>query len=116
MAYQRKQWLGILAIGVAITAMPSVARADMVLIDATPAASFVDLEAQGFGAAPRMLVETGNVTPQPQCRLSDFGVTADIVIERKSYALQNVLINLRRPSAPPSIDDFFPCPPPVFAK
>jgi hypothetical protein len=43
MADQRKTWLGILAIGVATTAMPSVARADLVLIGATAAANFVDL-------------------------------------------------------------------------
>jgi hypothetical protein len=46
-----------------------VAWADIVLIGLTPAASFLDLGAQGFGAAPRLLtlqtntVETGNVTP-----------------------------------------------------
>ena len=61
--------VSLFAMGVAIAAMPSVARADLVLIGATPAASFRDLGAQGFGAAPRMLtlqtngVETGNVTP-----------------------------------------------------
>ena len=42
---QRKLWLGVLAIGVAITAMPSVARTDLVLIGETPAASSVDLGA-----------------------------------------------------------------------
>src|SRR5262245_47047518 len=70
MAYQRKfSSLGILAIGLAVTAMPSIARADIVLINGTPLASFIDLGAQGFGNAPRMLtlqtngVETGNVTP-----------------------------------------------------
>ena len=58
-----------LAIGVAIAAMPSVARANLVLINGTPTASFVDLGAQGFGAAPRMLTlqdntfEFGSVTP-----------------------------------------------------
>ena len=59
----------VLAIGVAVAAMPRVARADIVLLGANPAAVFVDLGAQGFGNAPRMLtlqtntVETGNVTP-----------------------------------------------------
>ena len=59
----------VLALGVAIAAMPSVARANLVLINGTPSASFFDLGAQGFGAAPRLLtlqttgVETGNVTP-----------------------------------------------------
>src|SRR5262245_24316975 len=53
----------------ALAAVPSVARADLVLINGTPAASFTDLGAQGFGTAPRMLtlqtntVETGSVTP-----------------------------------------------------
>jgi hypothetical protein len=61
--------LGILAIGVALTAMSSGARADLMLINGTPAASFIDVGAQGFGNAPRMLteqtngIETGSVTP-----------------------------------------------------
>jgi hypothetical protein len=59
--------LGIGLLGMA--AMSSVARADIVLVGATPALSFVDLGSQGFGNAPRMLtlqtntVETGSVTP-----------------------------------------------------
>jgi hypothetical protein len=53
----------------AIAAMSSVAQADLVLIGGTPVASFVDLGAQGFGTAPRMLTlqdntfEFGSVTP-----------------------------------------------------
>jgi PEP-CTERM motif len=49
--------------------MSSVAQADLVLIGGTPANSFRDLGAQGFGAAPRMLTlqdntfEFGSVTP-----------------------------------------------------
>jgi len=49
--------------------MSSVAHADLVLVGATPADSFRDLGAQGFGAAPRMLTlrdngfEFGSVTP-----------------------------------------------------
>src|SRR5439155_20295475 len=58
-----------------LAATSSVAWANLVLVSpinqpvATVAASFTDLGAQGFGAAPRMLtlqtngVETGNVTP-----------------------------------------------------
>jgi hypothetical protein len=52
-----------------MAAMASVASANLVLIGGTPAASFVDLGSQGFGAAPRLLtlqtntVETGSVTP-----------------------------------------------------
>jgi hypothetical protein len=59
----------VLATCGAMAAMSSVARADLVLIGATPATSFFDLGSQGFGAAPRLLtlqtntVETGNVTP-----------------------------------------------------
>jgi hypothetical protein len=59
----------VLATCGAMAAMSSVARADLVLIGGTPAASFVDLGAQGFGTAPRLLtlqtntVETGSVTP-----------------------------------------------------
>jgi len=70
LALARKATLAsVFAIGVAIAATPSVARADIVLVGADPASSFVDLGAQGFGNAPRMLtlqtngVETGNVTP-----------------------------------------------------
>jgi hypothetical protein len=52
-----------------IAAMSSVARADLVLVGPTPAMSFVDLGAQGFGNAPRLLTEqtntfeSGSVTP-----------------------------------------------------
>ena len=52
-----------------LAALPSVAQADLELIGPTPADSFVDLGAQGFGNAPRMLTlqttgtETGSVTP-----------------------------------------------------
>jgi hypothetical protein len=65
----------VLATCGAIAAMSSVARADLVLMDANgtqvsnPAASVVDLGANGFATAPRMLtletdtVETGSVTP-----------------------------------------------------
>ena len=70
LAFARKATrVSLFAMGIAIAAMPSVARADLVLIGATPAESFRDLGAQGFGAAPRLLtlqttgVETGSVTP-----------------------------------------------------
>ena len=65
----------VLATCGAIAAMSSVARADLVLMDANgtqvvnPAASLTDLGAQGFATAPRMLtlqteiVETGSVLP-----------------------------------------------------
>jgi hypothetical protein len=49
--------------------MSSVARADLVLTGATPATSFIDITAQGFGAAPRLLTmqtttfESGSETP-----------------------------------------------------
>ena len=52
--------------------MSSVAQASLVLVGGTPADSFVDLGAQGFGAAPRLLtmqgtgqqdILTGSVTP-----------------------------------------------------
>jgi hypothetical protein len=53
-----------------LAAMSSVARADIILVPGpTPADSFVDLGAQGFGNAPRMLTlqtntfESGGVTP-----------------------------------------------------
>ena len=53
----------------ALAAMSGVAQAELVLVGGTPQNSFVDLGAQGFGTAPRMLtlqtntVETGSVTP-----------------------------------------------------
>jgi hypothetical protein len=65
----------VLATCGAMAAMSSVARANLVLVGsnglpvATVAASFVDLGAQGFGNAPRLLtlqtntVETGSGTP-----------------------------------------------------
>jgi hypothetical protein len=49
--------------------MSNAARADLVLTGLTPARSFVDLGAQGFGNAPRLLTEqtntfeSGSVTP-----------------------------------------------------
>lgn len=52
-----------------LVAMSSVAWADLILIGGTPANSFTDLGAQGFGNAPRMLTlqtndyESGYVTP-----------------------------------------------------
>jgi hypothetical protein len=52
-----------------LAATASVAQADLVLINGTPALSFVDIGAQGFGAAPRLLtlqtsgIETGFETP-----------------------------------------------------
>src|SRR5262245_64867612 len=59
-----------------VVAMSSVAQASLILVGGNPpvpvatvAASFTDLGAQGFGAAPRMLtlqdngIETGSVTP-----------------------------------------------------
>jgi hypothetical protein len=65
----------VLATCGAIAAMSSVARADLILMDAngvatiTPAASLTNLGVNGFAAAPRMLtletntVETGSVRP-----------------------------------------------------
>src|SRR5437870_2811714 len=59
---------GVAALTIAgVTALP--AHADIALTGATPAASFVALGAQGFGAAPRLLTEqtspfeSGGVTP-----------------------------------------------------
>jgi hypothetical protein len=52
-----------------LAATSSVAWADIVLTGATPQASFVDIGAQGFGNAPRLLTlqttpfESGGVTP-----------------------------------------------------
>ena len=63
MAYQRKLWLGILAIGVAITAMPSVARTDLVRIGETPAASFVDLGAVTLPVSTPVDVVHGDAVP-----------------------------------------------------
>ena len=73
---KRSRFLSLLLLGaVAAFVSPPVAQASLILIDAngnpvnTVAGSFVDLGAQGFGAAPRMLtlqtndVETGFVTP-----------------------------------------------------
>jgi hypothetical protein len=73
---KRSRFLSLLLLGaVAAFVSPPVAQASLILIDAngqpvnTVAESFVDLGAQGFGAAPRMLtmqttgVETGSVTP-----------------------------------------------------
>jgi hypothetical protein len=65
-------WVAATAATLALTgvaAMSSTARADLVLVGGTPAASFVDLGAQGFGNAPRMLTlqtntfESGSGTP-----------------------------------------------------
>src|SRR5438876_742394 len=58
---------GAAALGITLLAPP--ANATLVLTGPTPAASFVDLGAQGFGNAPRMLTlqtndfESGSVTP-----------------------------------------------------
>jgi hypothetical protein len=58
---------GAAALGIALLAPP--AHASIVLTGGTPAASFVDLGAQGFGNAPRLLTlqthpfESGGVTP-----------------------------------------------------
>ena len=52
-----------------LLATASVARADLILVGGTPSGSFIDLGAQGFGNAPRMLTlqdngyEFGSVTP-----------------------------------------------------
>jgi hypothetical protein len=65
-------WVAATAATLSLTgmaAMSSAARADIILIGGTPAASFRDLGAQGFGTAPRMLTlqdntfEFGSVTP-----------------------------------------------------
>jgi hypothetical protein len=68
MKYKRK--FAQLALGAAAATLAmTVARADIVLVGATPATSFTDLGAQGFGNAPRMLTlqtndfESGGVTP-----------------------------------------------------
>src|SRR5262249_17516478 len=73
---KRSRFMSLLLLGaVAAFVSPPVAQASLILIkvDGQPAAtvaeSFVDIGAQGFGNAPRMLtlqtndVETGNVTP-----------------------------------------------------
>src|SRR5262245_50941239 len=74
-SFQEETMRLLLAASVALAAMSSVARADLILVDSnnlpvsSVAASFTDLGAQGFGTAPRMLtlqandVETGSVTP-----------------------------------------------------
>ena len=43
----------------AMLATASAARANLILINGTPSASFVDIGAQGFGNAPRMLTLQG---------------------------------------------------------
>ena len=45
----------ISTVGAAFLGAPTNARADLVLSGATPATSFIDLGAQGFGNAPRLL-------------------------------------------------------------
>ena len=68
--------VGALALFAAGTTFPGAANANLVLVGgnppvpvATPAASFTDIGAQGFGAAPRLLTlqtntfESGSVTP-----------------------------------------------------
>ena len=68
--------VGALALFAAGTTFPGAANANLILVGgnppvpvATPAASFTDIGAQGFGAAPRLLTlqtntfESGSVTP-----------------------------------------------------
>ncbi|HMF12360.1 MAG TPA: hypothetical protein VKE94_08640, partial [Gemmataceae bacterium] len=66
-------WLRTAHIGLATCAVlassSSVAHAELILLGQVPAQAFIDLGAQGFGNAPRMLTlqtntfESGNVTP-----------------------------------------------------
>ncbi len=64
-----KGFLVVIATCAVLVATSSMAKADLVLTGPTPATSFVDLGAQGFGNAPRMLTlqdktfEFGSVTP-----------------------------------------------------
>lgn len=59
----------VIATCAVLAAMSSVAKADLVLVNGTATASFVDLGAQGFGNNPRLLTlqtspfESGSVTP-----------------------------------------------------
>jgi hypothetical protein len=62
----------VIATCAVLAATSSVAKADIILLGATPAAAFVDLGAQGFGNDPRLLTlqtkdfESGGVTPVNQ--------------------------------------------------
>lgn len=59
----------VIAMCAVLVATSSVAKADIVMLGATPTAAFLNLGGQGFGADPRMLtlqttgIETGNETP-----------------------------------------------------
>lgn len=59
----------VIAACAVLAATSSVAKADLVLVNGTPSASFIDLGAQGFGNAPRLLTlqdspfESGFMTP-----------------------------------------------------
>src|SRR5258705_5165982 len=109
---KRSRFLSLLLLGaVAAFVSPPVAQASLILTDAngqpanTVAQSFVDIGAQGFGAAPRMLtlqtntVETGSVTPvevvhddsvpgankstNPTLATLDWGADGQVVIDVK---------------------------------
>jgi hypothetical protein len=76
MTFLRLTAVGALALFAAGTTFPGAANAHLILVGgnppvpvATPSASFTDIGAQGFGAAPRLLTlqtntfESGSVTP-----------------------------------------------------
>ena len=73
----------------AILATASVAHANLVLVGGTPDMSFVDLGAQGFGNAPRLLtiqaipasltIESGSVAPDGADADSDPEVSGDAI-------------------------------------
>jgi hypothetical protein len=83
----------IWAAGLGFIGAPTDGRADLVLVGGTPQNSFVDIGAQGFGAAPRLLtlqdngVEAGQIVVQPGGTLAS-----------ATFAGQNDVANPQPPS------------------
>jgi hypothetical protein len=80
-------------LGLGFIGAPTDGRADLVLVGGTPQNSFVDIGAQGFGAAPRLLtlqdngVEAGQIVVQPGGTLAS-----------ATFAGQNDVANPQPPS------------------
>jgi hypothetical protein len=74
-------WVAMLSVAV-LAGMSSVAQADLVLINpGDPANSFVDLGAQGFGNAPRLLTLQGPIPPQAHSANFEVGNETPINVE-----------------------------------
>jgi hypothetical protein len=80
----RSALMGLLISTAAVAFSGSNARADLVLSGATPSASFVDLGAQGFGNAPRLL--TLQTSPFESGAVSGTGVTSGDAISGSNKA------------------------------